>query len=89
MQSPAMWASGRTGGRKPKLNAAKAATVRCMYEATGPDAKGGVDGVVLTGTAYLGGPQRLRSCVARNAAASWRCTPTRAVFPERRCIGER
>ena len=32
-------ARGRTGGRKPKLNAAKAATVRRMYAATGPDGK--------------------------------------------------
>ena len=32
-------ARGRTGGRKPKLSAAKAATVRRMYEATGPDGK--------------------------------------------------
>ena len=32
-------ARGRTGGRKPKLNAAKAATVRRMYQATGPDGK--------------------------------------------------
>jgi len=30
-------ARGRTGGRKPKLSAAKAATVRRMYQATGPD----------------------------------------------------
>ena len=30
---------GRTGGRKPKLSAAKAATVRRMYQATGPDGK--------------------------------------------------
>ena len=30
-------AAGR--GRKPKLNAAKAATVRRMYQATGPDGK--------------------------------------------------
>ena len=32
-------ARGRTGGRKPKLSAAKAATVRRMYAATGPDDK--------------------------------------------------
>jgi DNA invertase Pin-like site-specific DNA recombinase len=32
-------ARGRTGGRKPRLNAAKAATVRRMDEATGPDGK--------------------------------------------------
>ena len=32
-------ARGRTGGRKPKLNARPAATVRRMYEATGPDGK--------------------------------------------------
>jgi DNA invertase Pin-like site-specific DNA recombinase len=32
-------ARGRTGARKPKLSAAKAATVRRMYEATGPDGK--------------------------------------------------
>jgi DNA invertase Pin-like site-specific DNA recombinase len=32
-------ARGRTGGRKPKLSAAKAATVRRMYAATGPDGK--------------------------------------------------
>ena len=32
-------AHGRTGGRKPKLSAAKAATVRRMYQATGPDGK--------------------------------------------------
>ncbi len=32
-------ARGRTGGRKPKLSAAKAATVRRMYQATGPDGK--------------------------------------------------
>ena len=30
---------GRTGGRKPKLSAAKTATVRRMYQATGPDGK--------------------------------------------------
>jgi DNA invertase Pin-like site-specific DNA recombinase len=30
---------GRTGGRKPKLNARQAATVRRMYEAAGPDGK--------------------------------------------------
>jgi DNA invertase Pin-like site-specific DNA recombinase len=30
-------APGRTGGRKPKLNARQAATVRRMYQATGPD----------------------------------------------------
>jgi len=29
----------RTGGRKPKLNAGQAATVRRMYQATGPDGK--------------------------------------------------
>ena len=28
-----------TGGRKPKLNARQAATVRRMYQATGPDGK--------------------------------------------------
>jgi DNA invertase Pin-like site-specific DNA recombinase len=33
-------ARGRTGGRKPKLSAAKAATVRRMYQATCPDGKG-------------------------------------------------
>ena len=32
-------ARGRTGGRKPKLSTAKAATVRRMYQATGPDGK--------------------------------------------------
>jgi len=32
-------ARGRTGGRKPKLNARRAATVRRMYEAVGPDGK--------------------------------------------------
>ena len=32
-------ARGRTGGRKPKLNSRQAATVRRMYEATGPDGK--------------------------------------------------
>ena len=32
-------ARGRTGGRKPKLNARQAATVRRMYAATGPDGK--------------------------------------------------
>src|SRR6266852_4855699 len=32
-------ARGRTGGRKPKLNARQAATVRRMYQATGPDGK--------------------------------------------------
>ena len=32
-------ARGRTGGRKPKLSAAKAATVRRMYQATGPDGR--------------------------------------------------
>jgi len=32
-------ARGRAGGRKPKLSAAKAATVRRMYAATGPDGK--------------------------------------------------
>lgn len=32
-------ARGRTGGRKPKLTGAKAATVRRMYAATGPDGK--------------------------------------------------
>jgi len=32
-------ARGRTGGRKPKLSAARAATVRRMYQATGPDGK--------------------------------------------------
>ena len=32
-------ARGRTGGRKPKLSAAKAAAVRRMYQATGPDGK--------------------------------------------------
>ena len=32
-------ARGRTGGRKPKLNARQAATVRRMYEAVGPDCK--------------------------------------------------
>src|ERR1700757_4933578 len=32
-------ARGRTGGRKPKLSHAKAATVRRMYQATGPDGK--------------------------------------------------
>ena len=30
---------GRTGGRKPKLNARQAATVRRMYQAVGPDGK--------------------------------------------------
>jgi hypothetical protein len=32
-------ARGRTGGRKPKLNARQAATPRRMYQATGPDGK--------------------------------------------------
>ena len=32
-------ARGRSGGRRPKLSAAKAATVRRMYAATGPDGK--------------------------------------------------
>jgi len=32
-------ARGRTGGRKPGLSAAKAATVRRMYQATGPDGR--------------------------------------------------
>ena len=32
-------ARGRTGGRKPKLNPRQAATVRRMYQATGPDGK--------------------------------------------------
>ena len=32
-------ARGRTGGRKPKLSAAKAATVRRMYAAAAPDGK--------------------------------------------------
>jgi DNA invertase Pin-like site-specific DNA recombinase len=32
-------ARGRTGGRKPKLNARQSATVRRMYRATGPDGK--------------------------------------------------
>ena len=32
-------ARGRSGGRRPKLSAAKAATVRRMYQATGPDGK--------------------------------------------------
>src|SRR5256886_4261479 len=32
-------ARGRTGGRKPKLSAARAATVRRMYQATGPAGK--------------------------------------------------
>jgi len=32
-------ARGRTGGRRPKLSDAKAATVRRMYQATGPDGK--------------------------------------------------
>ncbi len=32
-------ARGRTGGRKPKLSAARAATVRRMYQATGPDGR--------------------------------------------------
>jgi hypothetical protein len=32
-------ARGRSGGRGPKLSAAKAATVRRMYQATGPDGK--------------------------------------------------
>ena len=32
-------ARGRTGGRKPKLSAARAATVRRIYQATGPDGK--------------------------------------------------
>src|SRR5258705_3267374 len=35
----AVRARGRTGGRKPKLSAATAATVRRMYQATGPDGK--------------------------------------------------
>jgi hypothetical protein len=32
-------ARGRSGGRRPKLSAAKAATVRRMYQDTGPDGK--------------------------------------------------
>jgi DNA invertase Pin-like site-specific DNA recombinase len=32
-------ARGRAGGRRPKLSDAKAATVRRMYQATGPDGK--------------------------------------------------
>ena len=32
-------ARGRAGGRKPKLSAAKAGTLRRMYQATGPDGK--------------------------------------------------
>jgi DNA invertase Pin-like site-specific DNA recombinase len=32
-------ARGRTGGRKPKLNARQAATVRRMYQATGSDGR--------------------------------------------------
>ena len=32
-------ARGRTGGRKPKLNDRQAATVRRMYQATGPDGR--------------------------------------------------
>jgi DNA invertase Pin-like site-specific DNA recombinase len=32
-------ACGRTGGRKPKLTARQAATVRRMYQAVGPDGK--------------------------------------------------
>ena len=32
-------ARGRTGGRKPKLNARQATTVHRMYQATGPDGK--------------------------------------------------
>ena len=32
-------ARGRAGGRRPKLSAARAATVRRMYQATGPDGK--------------------------------------------------
>jgi DNA invertase Pin-like site-specific DNA recombinase len=32
-------ARGRSGGRRPKLSAAKAATVGRMYQATGPDGK--------------------------------------------------
>jgi hypothetical protein len=32
-------ARGRSGGRRPKLSAVKAATVRRMYQATGPDGK--------------------------------------------------
>ena len=32
-------ARGRTGGRRPKLSDAKAATVRRMYQATGPDGR--------------------------------------------------
>jgi DNA invertase Pin-like site-specific DNA recombinase len=32
-------ARGRTGGRKPELNARQAATVRRMYQAAGPDGK--------------------------------------------------
>jgi DNA invertase Pin-like site-specific DNA recombinase len=32
-------ARGRTGGRKPKLNARRTVTVRRMYQATGPDGK--------------------------------------------------
>ena len=31
--------AGRAGGRRPKLSTAKAATVRRMYAATGPDGK--------------------------------------------------
>ena len=32
-------ASGRAGGRKPKLNAPQAATIRRMYDAVGPDGR--------------------------------------------------
>ena len=32
-------ARGRAGGRRPKLSTAKAATVRRMYQATGPDGR--------------------------------------------------
>jgi len=32
-------ARGRTGGRKPKLSSGQVATIRRMYEATGPDGK--------------------------------------------------
>jgi DNA invertase Pin-like site-specific DNA recombinase len=32
-------ARGRAGGRKPKLNARQAATIRRIYDAAGPDGK--------------------------------------------------
>ncbi len=52
-------ARGRTGGRKPKLNARQAATVRRTYEAVGPDGKrqqtpGSTARGLLLGSAEIG-----------------------------------